>query len=376
MPNERANSPETMDAALTEAVGLYRASIPPAWDVPAHAAVAMSDGRIVASTDPSGTASLARTIRSVAEYFDGDWSVDDVAITNDVFAGSCHASEFTAVAPLGAAAVAGWCAVRTEVADIGGWSLGARAPQALDIWSEGARITPVKLSTSAGLRREVTQIVTLNSRTPGLNDSCMRAIHAAAAHLTASSVLGAPKSEHPRASPASALRALAGREWRAAVSLPMPFGEPAAIRVETELRVRDGNLAVCFPNPPPASPFPVNATRWMTADAANRAIAASLQLEPREAIALSACTDVEIEEGGLLAARWPASVGFGRAIAGRAVFSAVLEALAPVARSADFETLWRDRGAYPGDRFIDWRRLTLSAERRGMIEAIESGLKP
>ena len=370
---ERANVPATAEAVLNEACDVYRARVPRGWDVPVNAAVAAPGGRIVASTDPGGAASMARTIAAMAEYFDGEWVAGDVAITNDVFAGNSLACEFTAIAP---ASAGRWCAIRTEVPDIGGWAVGGRASRALDTWSEGARITPVKLSTAGELRREVRQIVMLNSRTPRLNDACMRAIHAAAAHLTAAPALGPLEDGRIPASLESILHTLAERNWRAAISIPLPFGEQATIRVETVIRVGGDKLTVSFPNPPPASPFPVNATRWMTADAVNRAIAASFDLDPNSAIALSARTEIEVQEGGLLAARWPVTVGFGRAIAGRAVFSAVLEALASVAQSTDLDILWRARGAHPSDRFIDWQRLALAAERRRTIEAIESELEP
>lgn len=369
---DRPNAPTAVEELLDEACRIYRAQVPRAWDAPVAAAFAEQDGRVAVTTDPGCMASLARTVAVLADYFDGEWAAGDVAITNDVFAGNALATEFTAIAP---GPAGGWCAVRAEVPDIGGWSLGGRAPQALDTWSEGARIAPVKLSTTQGLRREVRQIVMLNSRTPRLNDACMRAFHASISHLTASPAPGAPEGGPPPTPVRDLLRPLSGREFRAAVPMPLPFGDETAVAFETEIRLRGDRLTVSFPNAPPLSPLPVNATRWITADAVNRAIAACFALDSRSATALAAWIEIEVADGGLLAARWPATVGFGRAVAGRAVFLAVLEALAPVARPAGFNTWRPDRGIHPGDRFVDWESLSLAAGRRRVIAAIESEIE-
>ena len=369
---DRPNAPTAVEEILDEACRIYRAHVPQGWDVPVVAAFAEQGGRVAVTTDPGCAASLAGTVAALAEYFDGEWATGDVAITNDVFAGNALATEFTAIAP---GPAGGWCAIRAEIPDIGGWSLGGRTSQGLDTWSEGARITPVKLSTRRGLRREVRQIVMLNSRTPRLTGACMRAFHASVGHLTASPGPETSEGGPPPTSVGDLLRPLSGREFRAAVSMPVPFGDDTAVAIETQVQLRGDRLTVSFPNAPSLSRLPVNATGWITADAVNRAVAASFVLDPRSAIALAARTEIEVADGGLLAARWPATVGFGRAVAGRAVFSAVLEALAPVARSAGSDARRPDSGAHPGDRFVDWRSLSLAAERRRVIEAIESELE-
>ena len=82
-------------------------------------------------------------------------------------AGAVNACEIIAVAPVHSSdGLVGWSVVRGRVPDFGGWEPGGYSPQAVDRWAEGARIEPVKLIANGNYRREVTDLLRLNSRTP------------------------------------------------------------------------------------------------------------------------------------------------------------------------------------------------------------------
>ena len=180
MLNIERNSPALFSALLATAVDAYRQSLPRKWTRGARAAVMTSDGVVIAATDPFEAASVGAITGSIRSFFGQDWHSGDIALTNDVYNGASHPTEFTAITPLdfgrGYNAIRGWLAMRADFPDVGGWDLGGYTLRALDIWSEGVRITPVKLARQGKIRDEVVQILGLNSRTPRLTDACARAI--------------------------------------------------------------------------------------------------------------------------------------------------------------------------------------------------------
>src|SRR3984893_17248929 len=71
----------------------------------------------------------------------------DQVILNDPFAGGTHLNDITLVAPCFAAGrLVGWAANRAHHADLGGMAPGSIPPEATEIYQEGLRIPPVKLT--------------------------------------------------------------------------------------------------------------------------------------------------------------------------------------------------------------------------------------
>lgn len=350
--------------AFALAKDAYGASRPAKWDAPLFAAAACADGRIAAASDPVFAGSLAECLRALRAAFP-EWRAGDVAITNDVYHGSTHPTEVTAAAPVmeGGRPVA-WALVRTDIADIGGWDLGAYSPRALDIWSEGARIVPAKAFREGRPRREVLELLQLNSRTPRLNLACVSALGAAALALVRA--LAPMVSGLPALADAADERARAsvGRVERGEGRSTLRAPGAKALSLQVRIVPKRSRLAVSFPGLPPAAQVPLNATRAITLDSIVAGIGARLRIEPQAAAALHRLVDLELADDSLLSAVRRCPAGWARALTGRALYQAACDALGAAA------------GATPPERdpHFDAASGRLAQERRAYIESIERGM--
>jgi N-methylhydantoinase B/oxoprolinase/acetone carboxylase alpha subunit len=85
----------------------------------------------------------------------------DQILLNDPFAGGTHLNDLTLVAPCYVGdALVGWAANRAHHADVGGMAPGSLPPDADEVYQEGFRIPPVRLTA------DVTALLCANSRTP------------------------------------------------------------------------------------------------------------------------------------------------------------------------------------------------------------------
>jgi N-methylhydantoinase B/oxoprolinase/acetone carboxylase alpha subunit len=86
---------------------------------------------------------------------DGSW------VLNDPFAGGTHLNDVTVVTPVRVgAALVGWVANRAHHSDLGGMAPGSMPPDALEIYQEGLRIPPVRLTA------DITNVIVASSRAP------------------------------------------------------------------------------------------------------------------------------------------------------------------------------------------------------------------
>src|SRR5262245_27684988 len=114
----RRNEPLVELLAVSEAA--YRAAVPPGWDGGLRAAIAGPGGEILDASDPASAASAAATLAAVRAFFGEEWCDGDVAITNDVYLGAAHPTQFTAIAPLYSdGRPAGWLIGRADFPDVG-----------------------------------------------------------------------------------------------------------------------------------------------------------------------------------------------------------------------------------------------------------------
>jgi N-methylhydantoinase B/oxoprolinase/acetone carboxylase alpha subunit len=82
-------------------------------------------------------------------------------VVNDPFAGGTHLNDITLVTPVHAADhLVGWTATRAHHADVGGAAPGSLPADATEIYEEGLRLPPVRLTA------EVRALLLANSRTP------------------------------------------------------------------------------------------------------------------------------------------------------------------------------------------------------------------
>ncbi|MBW3627189.1 MAG: hydantoinase B/oxoprolinase family protein, partial [Actinobacteria bacterium] len=82
-------------------------------------------------------------------------------VLNDPFAGGTHLNDLTLVAPCWVdGRLVGWAANRAHHADVGGAAPGSIPPEATEVYQEGLRLPPVRLTP------EVEAVLLANSRTP------------------------------------------------------------------------------------------------------------------------------------------------------------------------------------------------------------------
>ena len=264
MLDNRRNDPAPFGSLLAAVEQAYLRSLPSAWNRRPRAAVASPEGIIVVASDPCEAISMQALVHGMREFFGDDWSAGDVALTNDVYSGASHATEFTALTPLFRrdGGLEGWLGIRALFPDVGGWDLGSYSLRALDIWSEGIRIVPVKLARQGVARREIIQILRLNSRTPHLTEACARSFLAAAAEASPDrlSTEGSISVENSvsvmvsniRSRAVAFLRELPTGRTLVEARAPVPGEGPIAIKVAVE--VGQSGLKISFPaHPPPAS---------------------------------------------------------------------------------------------------------------------------
>jgi N-methylhydantoinase B/oxoprolinase/acetone carboxylase alpha subunit len=82
-------------------------------------------------------------------------------VLNDPFAGGTHLNDVTVVTPVRVDDVlVGWVANRAHHSDLGGMAPGSMPPDALEIYQEGLRIPPVRLTA------DITNLIVASSRAP------------------------------------------------------------------------------------------------------------------------------------------------------------------------------------------------------------------
>ncbi len=133
------------------------------------AAVFTADGELLAQAEniPVHLGSMPASVAAAIRRFGpGAPSSDrlhpgEQIILNDPFAGGTHLNDITVVAPCFAGdRLVGWAATRAHHADVGGAAPGSLPADAVEIFAEGLRIPPVRLTA------EVRGIILANSRTP------------------------------------------------------------------------------------------------------------------------------------------------------------------------------------------------------------------
>src|SRR5207249_7068262 len=128
-------------------------------------AVFTADGTLLAQAEhiPVHLGSMPAAVRAAIDACGTDLRPGDQIVVNDPFAGGTHLNDITFVAPAhaGDGSLLGWVANRAHHADLGGMAPGSIPPEAEEIYQEGFRIPPVRLTP------DLVALLTANSRTPG-----------------------------------------------------------------------------------------------------------------------------------------------------------------------------------------------------------------
>ncbi len=131
-------------------------------------AICDTRGRLIAQADhlPVHVGALPWATLAVEERFK-DVVPGDVFLLNDPYYGGSHLPDLTVFVPVfdGDKRLL-WTIVRAHQSDIGGATHGAYNPGATEIWQEGLRIPPIRLSEAGRPREDLLDMLALNVRNP------------------------------------------------------------------------------------------------------------------------------------------------------------------------------------------------------------------
>src|ERR1700710_1383380 len=131
-------------------------------------AICDTKGRLIAQADhlPVHVGALPWATIAVEERFQ-DIAEGDVILLNDPYHGGSHLPDLTVFVPVfGDGKRLLWTIVRAHQSDIGGATHGAYNPAATEIWQEGLRIPPIRLSEAGRPRDDLLDMLALNVRNP------------------------------------------------------------------------------------------------------------------------------------------------------------------------------------------------------------------
>ena len=129
-------------------------------------AVVDGAGRLVAQADhiPVHVGAMAPAARAVAAAFP-EAVAGDVFLLNDPYHGGSHLPDVTAFVPVfWDGRLLFWSVVRGHQSDIGGATHGGYNPGATEIWQEGLRIPPIRLTENGVIRADLVAMLAANTR--------------------------------------------------------------------------------------------------------------------------------------------------------------------------------------------------------------------
>jgi N-methylhydantoinase B len=127
-----------------------------------------AQARLVAQADhiPIHVGALSWAVQAVMRAFPKP-GADDVYLLNDPYHGGSHLPDLTAFVPVFAAGrLAFWSVVRAHQSDIGGATMGGYNPRATEIWQEGLRVPPIRLTEAGAIREDLVAMLAANVRNP------------------------------------------------------------------------------------------------------------------------------------------------------------------------------------------------------------------
>ncbi len=359
---------------MKSVIAKLKAGMPGDFNPALKVAVLDADYLIQDISHPDSAFSLKQCAQSVQAFFGDDWREGDAVILNDPNQGATHVSQLTAVAPrFSSGVITGWTVVRANIPDQGGWSIGGYSPEAVDRWAEAARFVPAKILLAGRQRREVLDLLSLNSRTPNTTRGLALAIAQASLSVQPDEdsdrylALYTQEAERllERIEPLTDKQA----EGVAHIKAPADWASPGSIKAAVRFANRRIQATLSAPT---RSTHPINLAESTTKDIVAFAMAAALGCDADQTDALASLLDIRID-GELLAAPMEACVGIGRETSGSALLHAVFDAIGKLAATAhqpdEAMRTWLDREALAA---LDWNTGALTADTLNRFLFIES----
>ncbi len=283
---------------------------------------------------PVHLGSMPASVAAVITAFGSTARPGEQYVVNDPFAGGTHLNDITLVAPcIVDGRLVGWAANRAHHADVGGAAPGSIPADAEEIFEEGLRLPPVRLTD------EVRAILFANSRTPVERAGDLDA-------QVGANLLGVRRLAETPDVPLDEVIAYGERRMRAALA-GLPDGtwvaedvvdstgsapaqqQPSIIRARVTV---DGDgIAVDFEGSDPQSAGNVNAVAAVTVSAVTFALRSVIDPTiPANGGSLRP-VHISVPEGSIVAASPPAAVGAGNVEVSQRVADIVLAALAQIA---------------------------------------------
>jgi N-methylhydantoinase B/oxoprolinase/acetone carboxylase alpha subunit len=255
----------------------------------------------------------------------------ETLVLNDPFAGGTHINDLTLVSPCVAAGrLVGWVANRAHHADVGGMTPGSMPPGATEIYQEGLRIPPVRLT------EEVAALLRANSRTPAERRGDLEAQAGANAIGVArlSGFADEPLDEvlaYGERRMRAALAALPDGKWESADvmdSAGPAESQQTPVRIRLVLEIRGDTATFDFAGTDPQVAGNVNAVEAVTVSAVGWALRSVV--DPTIPANGGALRPVRVlaPAGTVVAASPPAAVGAGNVEVSQRVADVCLRALA------------------------------------------------
>ena len=297
------------------------------------AALFAPDGVLLVQAEhiPVHLGSMPASVAAVIEAFGDDVEDGVHYVVNDPFAGGTHLNDVTVVSACFVdGRLVGWVANRAHHADVGGAAPGSIPADAEEIFEEGLRLPPVRLT------EDVRAVFLANSRTPVEREGDLDA-------QIGANVLGVGRLAELADAPIEQVIAYGERRMRAALAA-LPDGSWEAVDVidstgagadqqrPSEIRVRvtldHEHLTVDFSGTDPQSTGNVNAVAAVTQSAVSFAVRSVVDPTLPANGGTMVPVDIVLPPASIVAAEPPAAVGAGNVEVSQRVADVVLAALA------------------------------------------------
>lgn len=305
------------------------------------AAIFTENGQLIAVSNPVFMYPLVMTAERIIDYFQYDLSADDILITNDPYGGGTRVQNFTIVAPVSdGESISHYVAVCGQTEDFGGDIRGNLNPQAVEIWAEGARCSPVRLVREGKFCKDVMQTLALNSRNPdafNLDVGAMRAAvdigrqrfselldrHGASSLLAAVDWILDYSERRTR----SLIERIPEGYYKGEGVLAHDGAGQENLTVRVTVEVGNNGLTFDFAGTDPQSTRFVNASRSITSTFASLPFISAFGGEVPLNAGMMRCLHIRTPEGSLVNPTFPAPVGWGGQHLGNEIADAVGSAL-------------------------------------------------